>query len=293
MKRLIYRFVDGIWSVFRLLSDISSIRESLGRIESRLARIESLSQLRDREFKVYSQWGDDGIIQYLTERVPIARKVFVEFGVEDYSESNTRFLLVHQNWSGLIFDSSAAKIGRIRRSKIYWQHDLRAATSFITRENIDELLVRHGLTGDVGLLSIDIDGNDYWVWEAVSKMSPRIVVIEYNSRLGSEKAITIPYSPDFTREKAHYSMIYFGASLNALIKLGIRKGYSFVGCNSAGINAYFVRQDIIPSDISSVSVGDGYVRSKVRETRDGMGQLAYLTPEEEEKILDGLPWVEV
>ena len=293
MKKLFCKLIDGVWSVFRICSDIRSIRESLGRIESRLAKIEGASGLRDHEFKVYSQWGDDGIIDYLTEIVPFERKLFVEFGVEDYSESNTRFLMVNKNWSGLVLDSSKSKIGRVKRSKVSWQHELNAMVSFITRENINDLLRRGGVSGDIGLLSVDIDGNDYWIWEAISEVLPRIVVVEYNSRLGSEKAITIPYSADFERAKAHHSMIYFGASLRALVNLGDRKGYAFVGCNSAGVNAYFVRRDVLPRDCPLASVESEFVRARVREARNEVGGLAYLTPEEEAKILAALPWVEV
>ena len=225
--------------------------------------------------------------------VPFERKLFVEFGVEDYSESNTRFLMVNKNWSGLVLDSSKSKIGRVKRSKVSWQHELNAMVSFITRENINDLLRRGGVSGDIGLLSVDIDGNDYWIWEAISEVLPRIVVVEYNSRLGSEKAITIPYSADFERAKAHHSTIYFGASLRALVKLGDRKGYAFVGCNSAGVNAYFVRRDVLPRDWPLASVESEFVRARVREARNEVGGLAYLTPEEEAKILAALPWVEV
>ena len=125
--------------------------------------------------------------------------MFVEFGVETYVEANTRFLLRHRGWSGLVMDGSAANVARIRSDPIFWRYNLKAVEAFITRENIDSLIESQGLRGDIGLLSIDIDGNDYWVWEAVSVVRPAIVVIEYNARFGTDAAVTVPYDPGFVR----------------------------------------------------------------------------------------------
>src|SRR4030095_9607966 len=134
------------------------------------------------------------IIQFLTTRLKINRKTFVEFGVGDYLESNTRFLLINNNWDGLVLDSDPENIERIRRSPLCWRHGLRAASAFITCENINSLILDNGIRRDLGLLSIDIDGNDYWVWQAIDVVSPEIVVIEYNHRFGPDLAVTIPYN---------------------------------------------------------------------------------------------------
>lgn len=229
---------------------------------------------RDWEFRVCSQWGQDGIIQYLLHHVPIAHRTFVEFGVQNYRESSTRFLLMHDNWSGLIIDGDADAIADIQRESYYWQHDLAALNAFITRENINELIAKK-FTGDLGLLVVDIDGNDYWVWEAIDVVRPRIVICEYNSVLGPDLAVTVPYRPDFTREAAHHSNLYFGASLSALHHLALRKGYAFVGCNSHGNDAFFVRADIA-HDVPAVALDDGYIESQFRESRDAQGRLTHL-----------------
>ena len=123
---------------------------------------------------------------------------FIEFGVETYRESNTRFLLVKDNWRGLVIDGSETNVASIRALSEYWRHDLTAVASFITRDNINDLFADAGFTGEVGLLSIDIDGNDYWVWEAIDVVSPVIVVVEYNSVFGPEAQVTVPYAADFT-----------------------------------------------------------------------------------------------
>ena len=145
------------------------VQEALGRIEGRLiSNIES-NNLNDYEFRVFSQWGEDGIIQHLIRSIDIPKKYFVEFGVQDYRESNTRFLLVNNNWSGLVMDASAANIERIIKDLLYWAYDIKPVQAFVTRENINELLLKNGASGEIGLLSIDIDGNDFWIWQAIEQ----------------------------------------------------------------------------------------------------------------------------
>jgi hypothetical protein len=235
--------------------------------------------IHDAEFKVYSQFGDDGIIQYLINNVEIESRTFIEFGVENYTEANTRFLLVNNNWRGLVIDGNERDIEYIKNDGIYWKYDLTAVHRFVDRDNINDLIAGHAFAGDAGLLSIDIDGNDYWVWEAVEAVAPAIVIIEYNSVFGIRRAITIPYAPDFNRTRAHPSNLFWGASLKALCLLGERKGYAFVGCNSNGNNAYFVRRDKI-GRIKALSLESGYVQSRFRESRDAEGRLTYLSGDE-------------
>ena len=235
----------------------------------------SVSSLREVEFRVFSQFGDDGIIQYLLQHVD-APESFIEFGVETYRESNTRFLLVKDNWRGLVIDGSEANVASITTMAEHWRHDLTAVASFITRENINDLFTSAGFTGEVGLLSIDIDGNDYWVWEAIEVVSPVVVVAEYNSVFGPEAKVTVPYAADFTRRAAHHSHLFFGASLGALCDLAERKGYAFVGSNSNGNNAYFVRLDQL-GDLRALSAAEGYVESRFRESRDVSGNLTHLS----------------
>jgi hypothetical protein len=231
--------------------------------------------LRDVEFRVFSQYGDDGIIQYLLQHVD-APESFIEFGVETYRESNTRFLLVKDNWRGLVIDGSDTNVASIKSMPEHWRHDLTVLASFITRDNINDLFTGAGFAGDIGLLSIDIDGNDYWVWEAVEVVSPVIVVAEYNSVFGPEAKVSVPYAADYTRRAAHHSHLFFGASLAALCDLAERKGYAFVGSNSNGNNAYFVRIDQL-GDLPALTAAEGYVESRFRESRDASGNLTHLS----------------
>jgi hypothetical protein len=218
-------------------------------------------------------------------------KVFV-FGVEDY-EANTRFLLAKDNWSGLVIDGSADNVARITSDPLYWRHNLKAVHAFVTRENIDDLLRRNGLAGEIGLLSIDIDGNDYWVWEAIDAVRPAIVVAEYNWRFGSERRVSVPYDAAFVRGRAHHSMVYYGASLAALEALGARKGFDLVGCNSSGNNAFFVRRDARPPALQAITAQQAFVAASFREARLPSGSMAHLSPSEEIELLADLPLVEV
>ncbi len=245
------------------------------RLEKLLARPE-VERLSEVELKVFSQWGEDGIIQYLISRIPIENDVFVEFGVEDYREANTRFLLKNNNWRGLVIDGDPLNIRSIRDERISVYHDLASVCSFVTRENIDDLITGAGIGGDIGLLSIDIDGNDYWVWEAITAVSPRIVICEYNAIFGDELAVTVPYDPAFTKEKAHFSRLLFGASLQALCMLAERKGYDFVGTTSAGNDAFFVRKDL-SSAVRTVSAKEGFTPIRARDSRGPRGEKTFLS----------------
>jgi hypothetical protein len=245
-------------------------------------------QISDAEFKVYSQFGDDGIIQYLINSVEVGSRTFVEFGVENYTEANTRFLLTNDNWRGLVIDGSEEHVRHIQSDSIYWRHDLTAVCRFLDAGNINEVIAESKFSGPLGLLSIDIDGNDYWVWETLTVVDPAIVVVEYNSVFGPERAVTVPYDPTFTRSAAHYSNLYMGCSLKALCLLAERKGYAFVGSNSSGNNAYFVREDKV-GNIRRHSAESGYVESRFRESRDAEGRLSYLSGKERLAVIGELP----
>ena len=248
----------------------------LGELHAaRNASLAGVASLRDVEFGVFSQWGEDGIIDYLVSRIAVPNEVFVEFGVQDYAEANTRFLLKRRNWTGLVIDSSAAYVRRIRSDPISQMHDLRSVHAMITAENINSIIAGAGISGDIGLLSIDIDGNDYWVWKAIDVISPRLVVCEYNAVFGDEHAVTVPYDPAFDRVAAHYSKLFFGASLPALRELASARGYVFLGCNSSGINAFFARADCA-GPFAHLTGSARYVASKFRESRDRDGRNTFL-----------------
>jgi tetratricopeptide (TPR) repeat protein len=192
-------------------------------------------------FKVYSQCDEDGIIQEIFKRIGTTNRVFVEFGVESGIECNSVKLLV-EGWRGLWLDGSEQYFEQIitRFRTFMDNHQLAVTRDFITAENINELIGQGGVRGEIDLLSIDIDNNDYWVWKAIDVVQPRVVVIEYNATLHPPLSLVVPYDPKQTWQGSNY----FGASLEALVRLGRSKGYRLVGCNCSGSNAFFVREDL-------------------------------------------------
>ena len=248
--------------------------------------------LQDAEFKVFSQFGDDGIIWYLVDHLKIEAKTFIEFGVHNYVESNTRFLLINNRWKGLVIDGSKENVDCIRNDRIYWEYDLTAVCAFVDKENINRIFVENNVSGEIGVLSIDIDGNDYWIWEAIDVVDPVLVIVEYNSKFGNVDAIVVPYDPNFVRSQAHYSYLYGGASLKALCFLAEKKGYAFVGSNRAGNNAYFVKKDNI-GNLKQLSAQEGFVKSQFRESRDRKGRLSHVSGNEAMKMIEDMPVYDV
>lgn len=291
MMSLLARIRRAILFFRELMRKVERLQIAVGRIEARFDQ--AGDDLSAHEFTVFSQWGEDGIIEYLVKNIEIPRPVFVEFGVENYMEANTRFLLVNRNWSGLVLDASEENIQFIRNDGVYWRYNLKAQAAFITKDNINDLIRQNGIQGPIGILSVDIDGNDYWVWDAINIVDPAIVITEYNYRFGDALAVTIPYQADFVRTRAHSSGVYYGASLAALQKLGEKKGYALVGCNSAGNNAFFVRKDLLNDRVREKSVREAYVAARFKEARDPQGSLQGLAPEEECSLIKGLPLVEI
>jgi hypothetical protein len=268
----------------RELGRLEQVLEALGRIEKR--QLEDVpGPLARHEFRVHSHAGEDGIIQFLVHNVAIPNRTFVEFGVEDYREANTRFLLANDQWSGLVMDGDPANVEKIRADPVYWNTRLTAVAAFVTRENVNALLDDAGMTGEIGLLSVDVDGNDYWIFDAITAVTPAIAVVEYNHRFGPSKSVTIPYDPSFVRRRSDSSWLCAGASLAAVVGAATRKGMSFVGCNTFGTNAFFVRNDLLPQGWTVYEPEGGYVAGRFRESMIVDGAEVVATPELEQRLV--------
>jgi hypothetical protein len=267
---------------------LDEVKINQGLILSKINKSIVSTDIKDYEFKVFSQWGEDGIIQYLISALNIRNKTFIEFGVEDFSESNCRFLLMNNNWSGFVIDGSSSNIARLQSSYYFWKYQLNAVDAFITKDNINELVRLSGFDEDLGVLSVDLDGIDYFVLEAIEAYKPRILICEYNAVFGPIRKITVPYDEKFFRTQKHYSNLYFGASLGALVFLAKRKGYSLVGTNTAGVNAFFVRDDLLNEKVQPITLENGYTSSKFRESRNKDGYLTLVAGEERIKVIAGL-----
>jgi hypothetical protein len=280
----------------RIRRRVAPFGERLILLEGRRAawevgKLPITTRLRRAGFGVFSQFDEDGIIQFLISHFEIKNQTFIEFGVEHYEESNTRFLLINDNWQGLVMDGSKENVDYIKNDRVSRKYDLQAECAFITRENINKLIRSSGFDHDLGLLSVDIDGNDYWVWEAIDSVQPRIVVCEYNSVFGLEP-VSVPYQADFQRTKAHYSNLYYGCSFTALTHLAAKKGYILAGSNLRGNNVFFVRKDIA-GPFEGVDARSEYVSSHFREGRDQKGNLSYLRGAARRKAIAHLPVVDV
>jgi hypothetical protein len=270
--------------------DTEKLQLQIGRLLAESVKAKKdVNSLSDVEFRVFSQFGDDGIIQWLLNNLEFPNKTFIEFGVEDYRESNTRFLMMNDNWSGFVMDGAQENVSAIIDSEYYWKHELFARSAFIDCNNINELLSSCPFDREIGILHIDLDGNDYWIWKEIDVICPVLVILEYNSVFGIDRSITIPYDKNFVRTKSHYSNLYWGASLRALHQLSEGKGYSFIGCNTAGNNAYFVRNDKLNDVVEKTTLESGHVISKFRESRDRNGNLTYTAGKERIELIRGMP----
>lgn len=263
-----------------------------GKVLAELNKSKTSTNIQDYEFKVSSQTGEDGIIQYLINKFPIKNKIFIEFGVENYTEANTRFLLQNDNWSGLIIDGNKDYIDSVKNSELGWKYDLKATASFITKDNINDIIKNAGIEGEIGILSIDVDGNDYWILDAIDCVNPQILIVEYNSLFGSNAKITVPYDKDFVRTNKHYSNLYYGASISALTELANKKGYSLLGSNKFGNNLFFIKSNHQPIE-NQTSPKNAYVKSKFKESRDKNGSLTYLSHDEGLKLIGDCEVVEI
>jgi len=213
-----------------------------------LSVINQKQEFRNVEFKVYSKHGADGIIAHIFSKVGVKNHTFVEVGVEDGRECNTANLSLNFGWRGLLIDTNE---NWIQSAKKFYGEKLgedagtvKAVASYATAENINQTLEDNGFNSEIDLLSIDIDSNDYYLWQAITVINPRVVVIEYNSAFGL-RSMTIKYDPNFYFKNLYQEYpLYSGTSLTALAKLGKKKGYILVACDVHGHDAYFVRSDI-------------------------------------------------
>lgn len=193
--------------------------------------------------KVYSQNDEDGILQEVFRRIGISREsgVFVECGVGNGLENNTHYLL-RQGYTGVWLEQLERSVEKIRRlfGEYLASGQLSVHHLFVTTENIDDHLRTLAAGRRVSVLSIDVDGNDYWLWKAIRAIEPAVVIIEYNATCPPPLAVVQRYRPDHVWKGTDY----FGASLSAIAKLGAEKGYQLVSCNITGLNAFLVRKEL-------------------------------------------------
>ena len=247
------------------------------------------------EKKIYSQNGEDGIIDFIFSKIGTINKFCVEFGVGNGFECNTVYLLEKKGWKGLMMDYGAdqqiqwkdvvkkawsnRKLSllnnvkqdmqflkkMIRRAKRSSQFKRDIKIEKVTAENIQNLFQKYNVPKNFDLLSIDIDFNDYWVWKSIVDYSPRVVIIEYNSSVSPTESRVVPYDPEAKWDGTNY----FGASLLASRNLGMTKGYTLVGCDSCGVNAFFCKNELLHG-IKIKNIHDLYRPPKYGEIVNGV-----------------------
>jgi hypothetical protein len=270
IKNIIKKVFKKIHSDDELLSEIEKNKFLVGRLLSENLLNKVSKNINDYEFSIFSQWGEDGILDFIIRKLHLKDGVFIEFGVDNYIESNTRFLLFKENWNGLVIDSCEKNVNQIQNSYYYWKYNILAKKFFINKNNINNIIadfLDQQCKKTLDLLSIDIDGNDYWILNNVEfeKFKPKIVVCEYNSLLGNKLSLTIPYKEEFNRENNDPKLkIYYGASIKAFVNLLNKKGYIFLGSNNNANNLFFVAKEF-EKIFDHQTVDSGYKKNKFKE----------------------------
>jgi hypothetical protein len=227
---------------------------------------------REVEFRAFSQHGEDGILLYIFALLGTTDRRSIELCAGNGIECNTANLLLNHGWSGALFDGSQINMSRAKHfyetnpDTRYWPPA--CISAWVTRENVNELVANTKITGEIDLLSIDVDGIDYWLWESLEIVRPRIVILEFNHLWGPEAAVSVPYRADFKADFTEYGSDYAGASLAAFVKLGRRKGYRLVGANRIATNALFVRNDLPHPWLPEVEAGTVFGHPRARFGRE-------------------------
>jgi hypothetical protein len=226
-------------SHFALVSS-RDIYLSLAILERRqVSRVENAGSLSPYELRCFSQNGEDGVVAEIMSRVGSEQRFFVEFGIQDGREGNCVLLADVADWSGLFIEADRSDYERLEAKYIAAPH-VKTVNALVTPENVEEVFDRASVPEEFDLLSIDIDGQDYWVWEALNSYRPRVVVIEYNSGLPASRRLVQPRGNPQLWDGSDY----IGASLAALEVLAHQKGYALVHTDLTGLNAFFVRADL-------------------------------------------------
>ncbi|OUU53356.1 MAG: hypothetical protein CBC25_00690 [Pelagibacteraceae bacterium TMED65] len=285
MKNLIKNFFRNL-----IAKENTKNQLQIGSSHFSLARqnYKKYENLHEADYKVFSQTGEDGIIDYLIYSLKIKKPSFIEIGVGDYHESNTKYLFERYSSRGAIIDMIDNLEKKVSKSTNLWKGDLKIIQSSVSTENINDVLEKTKLLKDLDLFSLDIDGIDYWIIEKIPENISKIFVAEYNPNFGYNKKITVPNIKKFNRTNYHYSNLCYGMSLPALVHIMKKKNFTFVGSNIACHNAFFISNNYI-SNISLKLPEENnlkeYVENNFRESRAKNYKLSFLSGEDKLKMI--------
>jgi hypothetical protein len=280
LKQRLRRRLLGLRFYYRLLDTVRTVAGFGNRHylagHPELAAAGFNPSINNYEFSNYSQNGEDGIILHLLSKAGVANHTIVEIGTEDARECNSANLIFNFGWNACLIekDGVSARKAREYLASMNAGDRVQVLNEGVTPDNINALLAQARVPEEMDVLSIDIDSFDYWVWQAVSGYRPRIVVIEYNASFGPDLSVTVPAPQDTGGSLPDYTC-YHGASITALQRLGVRKGYDLVGGDSNGVNAFFVRRDLVTAaGLQPVSPAQAY-RPHRRRSRKKSQQEQY------------------
>ena len=255
----------------------------------------SLTKLSDAEVTVFSQWGEDGILDYLCDIAMLDRPNVLELGAGNFEECNSRFLVENRLANSVLVDARNDLIPYVKSAGVYWKTHMLAINSWITPETIRGIQSdAKAFLGHIDIVSIDIDGNDYWVMNEFDFSDLTIVVAEYNPLFGSVFPVTIPRDDSFIRSDAHHSNLYYGVGILAWVKFFEARGFALAGTNKVGSNAFFIRSHLI-SKLDFVPNADltAYTNWGVRESRAENGKLNFLSGDERGRAISHLELLNV
>lgn len=295
MKRVILRIISKLKSYFN--NDISNFHFLIGQnaILASRSMSEKFQNLWDAEVKVFSQWGEDGILDYLCESLDLSKPRVLEVGAGNFSECNSRFLAENRNASVVAVDGRDDLISSMSKHSLMWKNHIFAVQEWVTPLNINKVIntARESMLG-IDIFSLDLDGNDYWILEAANLQHVSIVVVEYNPLFGSKLSVSVPRNDKFDRTSKHFSWLYYGASLGAFIQILSHKGFVFVGSNRVGSNAFFVKEDLVKKIKLSLPVDlSRHTDWRIRESRNYAGKLDYLSNHERMNQINEMPLINV
>ena len=273
----------------------SQLRRGQGSMLSSRAMSNSFKNLWDAEVKVFSQWGEDGILDYLVSRLGIHKPKFLEIGAGNFDECNSRFMAENLNASVVAVDGRRDLLANIDVSEIKWKSNILGIETWVTPNNINELISQSRVfMGEIDVFSLDLDGNDYWILQEADLRNVRVVVVEYNPLLGRTHEVTVPRDDSFDRTSKHESWLYYGASLLAFVGELKKKGFTFVGTNRVGNNAFFVSSGdagLIPFQPNPLDAS--FYDWRIRESRDSAGNLSFLTGSARQSAIGNMPLVDL
>jgi hypothetical protein len=214
-------------------------------------------------FRVYSQSDEDGLLLLIFSQLGFTNRRCVEMAFGTPYGANVTNLILNWGFMGLMVECKEIATSQhfFETHRDTWVYPPRVLQAWITPDNVNQLCATHGYTGPIDFFSLDMDSTDYWVWERLTAIEPRVVVVEFNPALGPERSVTVPNRSGSREQHPHY----YGASIKAFVKLARRKGYRYVGANRYGYNAFFVREDIAPACLPEARVEDAFLHQRAQE----------------------------